>query len=164
MTGLFSFPVAVAGALVLAAAGVGHATNPAPLGSVLPLSIKRADLLGRLFGLMEVTLGVGAIASLISGRFHVSQLVSGGLYCAFALLLLIRLRYLPGLPCGCHQGDTPSWAAVLRAAVFATALLSTVPSTGAGLIMPAATVLYVAAIGLAVLAWVLPHALTLGYE
>lgn len=134
---------ALAVALVLLAAGVGHVRDRRSLRAalavhgVLPTGMQRP--LATLLGPVELALGVGLLATLATGDtlgpaawlFLVLALGATLLTGAFIAYLLLVLRRTGGaeeIPCGCGLGATPvgPWAVVRAGLLTALALLAVV--------------------------------------
>lgn len=118
-------------ALVLLASAVGHLRDPVALRSgllahgVLPAVLRGPVAL--LLPLVEVVLGVAAVLAVAGPGDPVllTRLTGGGAFLLFAafttyLIIVLRTRPEPGVPCACGLGAASVGAAsVLRAGVLA---------------------------------------------
>ncbi|MEV6691162.1 MauE/DoxX family redox-associated membrane protein [Micromonospora sp. NPDC051196] len=120
--------VALGGALLLLVAGVGHATHPQRVRSLLARqgllpSVVRAWV-GRLLGVTEVGVAVVVlgVVLLAPGWAPAGYALLAGGYALLAVYAELLRRRRPGAPCGCLAGgQSTGLPVVIRALIFAAA-------------------------------------------
>jgi hypothetical protein len=157
--------VAVGGALLLTAAGLGHLRHryalPAALHAqrVLPVRL-RHPVATAVIG-AELVVGASMlVAVLVAPSVIVAPLVAQALvYAAFTGYLGVVLRLRPAAPCGCFGTDEPvTWLVVVRAGLFGGGALGAALLGADVAAMPAAVRLLCLAGGfvVAMAGWLLP--------
>lgn len=126
MAAVLALPFALAGALLLAGAGLGHVRRPHLLRSAL--RAQRAlppRLIGHtaaITGPAELTVAGCVLAAVLlrPGLAPAPLLAQAGLFASFAGYLWRVNRHRPGVPCGClGTGEPVGRPAIARAAVLA---------------------------------------------
>jgi hypothetical protein len=120
--------IAVGGALLLLAAGVGHLRRPAHFAAVLaaqrlvPRWSRRP--LAVLVAVTEIGTGAVAVAGWLSGHWPLMIPVAA-VYVAFGVYTTVLRVRRPGAPCGCFGGGgAASWGVVARAWLFCAAAVA----------------------------------------
>ncbi|WP_290058385.1 MauE/DoxX family redox-associated membrane protein [Amycolatopsis solani] len=113
--------LSAAGAILLVAAGVGHAVRHREHRAVLRAHGLLPPAFARPATGAELLIGAGTLAVLLAAPANaapavVAQAVLYGVFAGYAGVLRVRR---PGVPCGCFGTEVVSWAVVARAAVLA---------------------------------------------
>lgn len=121
--------LALAGAVLLVAAGIEHTRQPGVLRSSLEAQRTfrgaAVRLITRVLGPIELIIGVGVLGCWVGGSELIRPFTAAAsvLYAGFAAYTLFLLRRRPTVPCGCFgTGDPVTVATVARAAFLATVL------------------------------------------
>jgi hypothetical protein len=153
--------IAMGGALLLLAAGVGHLRRRGHLAAVLAAQrmVPRWSHrpLAAVVAVVEVAAGAAAVAGWLAGSWR-WMIPMSAVYAAFGVYTAILRIRRPGTPCGCFGGDSAvSWSVVARAWVFCCAAIVAVSALSADTATADRLVVGCAAILVALITWLAPQ-------
>ncbi len=121
--------LALAGAVLLVAAGIEHTRQPSVLRSSMEAQrtfrASAVPLIARVLGPIELIIGVGVLGCWVVGSELIRPLSAAAavLYAAFAVYTLFLLRRRPTAPCGCFGTSDPVTVATVARAAFLAVIL-----------------------------------------
>ncbi|GAA0419859.1 hypothetical protein Aca07nite_12570 [Actinoplanes capillaceus] len=158
--------IAVGGALLLLAAGVGHLRRRAHLAAVLAAQrmVPRWSHrpLAAVVAVAEVGAGAGAVAGWLTASWPL-MIPASAVYAAFGVYTTVLRIRRPGTPCGCFDGDSAvSWSVVARAWMFCCAAIVAASALSADAATAGRMVIGCAAILVALITWLAPQLVGVG--
>lgn len=153
--------VAMGGALLLLAAGVGHLRRRGHLAAVLatqrlvPRWSRRP--LAAVVAVTEIGAGAIAVAGWLAA-YRLLLIPMAVVYAAFGVYTIVLRLRRPGAPCGCFgDGGAVSWSVVARAWVFCGAAIVATSALDADAATADRLVTGCAAVLVALITWVVPQ-------